>query len=181
MPINFNKGAESILLTISSLRCMVEALWILSFYWNLLGVPRLPFGIVAYPFTLFFGQPLSTQLYAKKDDVRSFQSNYFLGKFIYWETGLCWKQSRFQIGHHFWHGITVSLECHDKLTVKGESSWNVWVNKRFNYSYVSTNAVATMSLRCKISTIAFVGYVAIYGLQYIFHRVRLWIRPLCHW
>ena len=56
---------------------------------------------------------------------------------------------------------------------KGNPRETFGLTKRFNYSYVSTNAVATMSLRCKISTIAFVGYVAIYGLQYVFHRVRL--------
>ena len=31
-PINFNKSSESILPAISSLRCTVEPLWILSFY-----------------------------------------------------------------------------------------------------------------------------------------------------
>ena len=42
-PINFNKSSESVLHAISSLRCTVEALWILSFYCNLLSISQATF------------------------------------------------------------------------------------------------------------------------------------------
>ena len=54
---------------------------------------------------LKFAWKWSTRLpaspYVKKDDVRSFLGSSFSEKFIYWDTGLRWKQSWFQIGRQF--------------------------------------------------------------------------------
>ena len=55
--------------------------------------------------SLKFAWNLSSRLpaspYGKKDDVRSLQGSSFTEEFIYWDTGLRWKQSSFQIGCHF--------------------------------------------------------------------------------
>ena len=45
------------------LRMLKETKWILSFYQNSLRIPRLPFGIVAYAFTLFWTTFVETAVY----------------------------------------------------------------------------------------------------------------------
>ena len=56
-PINFNESSESTMPWSYSEDLRWRAIWIprsAFFYWNLLGIPRLPFGIVAYAFKLFW-------------------------------------------------------------------------------------------------------------------------------
>ena len=76
--------------------------------------------------SLKFAWKLSTHLpaspHVKNDDVRSIRSNYFSEKFIHWDTGLRWKQSLFKSGAIIAADRAVSLECHDKLTVKPSTS-----------------------------------------------------------
>ena len=69
--------------------------------------------------SLKFAWNFSTRLpaspYGKKDDVRSFLGSWFSENFIYWDTGLRWKQSSFQIGCHVliqWRRWTSRWEIH---------------------------------------------------------------------
>ena len=102
--------------------------------------------------------------HTKTDDLRSFRSNFFSEKFIYWDTGLHWKQSLFQIGHHFcrwlsrvpgmsWrrHGETKAQAL--KCARRGESTWNLWPATNYRHPLLPINIIqwCTWTIRWDIN------------------------------